>query len=39
MVIQNIESYVITSVMQHQVNLLPGLTLTAQFIFTVLFGP
>ena len=39
-VIQNIESYVITpSVMQHQVNLLPGLTLTAQFIFTVLFGP
>jgi len=39
-VIQNVESYVITpSVMQHQVNLLPGLTLTAQFIFTVLFGP
>ena len=39
-VIQNIESYVITpSVMQYQVNLLPGLTLTAQFIFTVLFGP
>ena len=39
-VIQNVESYVITpSVMQHQVNLLPGLTLTAQFIFTVMFGP
>lgn len=39
-VVQNVESYVITpSVMQHQVNLLPGLTLTAQFIFTVLFGP
>ena len=39
-VIQNVESYVITpSVMQRQVNLLPGLTLTAQFIFTVLFGP
>ena len=39
-VIQNVESYVITpSVMQQQVNLLPGLTLTAQFIFTGLFGP
>ena len=39
-VIQQVESYVITpSVMQHQVNLLPGLTLTAQFIFTVMFGP
>jgi predicted PurR-regulated permease PerM len=25
--------------MQHQVNLLPGLTLAAQFLFTVLFGP
>ena len=38
--IQNIESYVITpSVMQHQVKLLPGLTLAAQFIFTVIFGP
>ena len=35
--IQNIESYVITpSVMQHQVKLLPGLTLAAQFIFTVI---
>ena len=39
-VIQNLESYVITpSVMHHQVKLLPGLTLTAQFIFTVIFGP
>tara|TARA_Y100001978_G_C23467335_1_gene325280 strand:- start:64 stop:630 length:567 start_codon:yes stop_codon:yes gene_type:complete len=39
-VIQNIESYVITpSIMQKQVKLLPGLTLTAQFIFTILFGP
>ena len=39
-VIQNLESYVITpSVMHHQVKLLPGLTLTAQFVFTVLFGP
>jgi predicted PurR-regulated permease PerM len=39
-VIQNLESYVITpSVMQHQVKLLPGLTLTAQFVFTVVFGP
>ena len=38
--IQNIESYVITpSVMHHQVKLLPGLTLAAQFIFTVIFGP
>jgi predicted PurR-regulated permease PerM len=38
--VQNLESYVITpSVMQHQVNLLPGLTLAAQFLFTVLFGP
>ena len=25
--------------MHHQVKLLPGLTLTAQFIFTVFFGP
>ena len=39
-VIQNIESYLITpSVMHHQVKLLPGLTLAAQFLFTVLFGP
>jgi len=38
--IQNLESYVITpSVMHHQVKLLPGLTLIAQFGFTVLFGP
>jgi predicted PurR-regulated permease PerM len=38
--IQNLESYVITpSVMQHQVKLLPGLTLIAQFGFTVVFGP
>ena len=39
-VVQNLESYVITpSVMHHQVKLLPGLTLAAQFLFTVLFGP
>lgn len=39
-VIQNIESYLITPrVMQRQVELLPGLTLVAQFIFTVLLGP
>ena len=25
--------------MHHQLKLLPGLTLTAQFIFTVVFGP
>ncbi len=38
--IQNLESYIITpSVMQHQVKLLPGLTLTAQFVFTIIFGP
>ena len=38
--IQNLESYLITpSVMHHQVNLLPGLTLAAQFIFTIIFGP
>jgi predicted PurR-regulated permease PerM len=38
--IQNLESYLITpSVMHHQVKLLPGLTLMAQFIFTLLFGP
>ncbi len=38
--IQNLESYVITpSVMHHQVHLLPGLTLIAQFGFTVVFGP
>jgi predicted PurR-regulated permease PerM len=34
------ESYVITpSVMHHQVKLLPGLTLAAQFVFTLIFGP
>jgi len=39
-IIQNLESYIITpSIMQHQVKLLPGLTLTAQFIFTLVFGP
>ena len=39
-IVQNLESYLITpSVMHHQVKLLPGLTLTAQFLFTVLFGP
>jgi predicted PurR-regulated permease PerM len=39
-VVQHLESYLITpSVMQHQVRLLPGLTLAAQFLFTVLFGP
>lgn len=39
-VVQNLESYLITpSVMHHQLRLLPGLTLTAQLVFTVLFGP
>ncbi len=39
-VIQNLESYLITpSVMHHQAKLLPGVTLTAQFIFTIIFGP
>ena len=38
--VQNLESYVITpSVMHHQLRLLPGLTLCAQLIFAVLFGP
>jgi predicted PurR-regulated permease PerM len=38
--VQNLESYLITpSVMHHQLRLLPGLTLSAQFLFTVLFGP
>lgn len=38
--VQNLESYVITpSVMHHQLQLLPGLTLAAQLLFTVLFGP
>ena len=39
-IIQNIESYLITpSIMQYQVKLLPAITLTSQFIFTVIFGP
>ncbi len=39
-IIQNIESYIITpSIMHHQVKLLPAFTLTSQFIFTVVFGP
>jgi predicted PurR-regulated permease PerM len=39
-IVQNLESYVITpSVMHHQLKLLPGLTLSAQLLFTVLFGP
>ena len=38
--VQNLESYVITpSVMHQQLKLLPGLTLAAQLIFTVVFGP
>ena len=38
--VQNLESYLITpSVMHHQLRLLPGLTLSAQLVFTVLFGP
>ena len=38
--IQNIESYIITpSVMHNRLNLLPGLTLASQFMFTVMFGP
>ena len=38
--IQNLESYLITpSIMHHQVKLLPGLTLCAQFVFTIIFGP
>lgn len=38
--IQNVESYLITpSVMHHQLKLLPGLTLSAQVIFTIIFGP
>ena len=38
--IQMLESYVITpSVMHHQLKLLPGLTLLAQLLFTVVFGP
>jgi predicted PurR-regulated permease PerM len=38
--VQNLESYLITpSVMHLQLRLLPGLTLTAQLLFTVVFGP
>ena len=38
--IQNLESYVITpSVMHHQLQLLPALTLAAQVLFTLVFGP
>jgi len=38
--VQNLESYVITpSVMHQQLKLLPGLTLAAQLLFTVVFGP
>lgn len=38
--IQNLESYVITpSVMHHQLRLLPALTLAAQVLFTLMFGP
>ena len=39
-VVQNLESYLITpSVMHHQLALLPGLTLTAQLLSTLVFGP
>ncbi len=39
-VVQSLESYVITpSVMHHQLRLLPGFTLMAQLLFTVVFGP
>ena len=39
-IIQNLESYLITpSIMHNQVKLLPGLALTAQFVFTIIFGP
>ena len=39
-IIQNIESYLITpSIMHKQVKLLPGLAISAQFIFTIIFGP
>ena len=38
--IQSLESYVITpSVMHHRLKLLPALTLLAQLVFTILFGP
>ena len=39
-IVQNLESYLITpSVMHHQLQLLPGFTLMAQLLFTVVFGP
>lgn len=39
-VVQNLESYLITpSVMHRQLQLLPGLTLCAQLLFTLIFGP
>jgi predicted PurR-regulated permease PerM len=39
-IIQNFESYLITpSVMHHQLKLLPGLTLSAQLLSTLIFGP
>ena len=38
--VQNLESYLITpSVMHHQLRLLPGLTLIAQLLSTLVFGP
>jgi predicted PurR-regulated permease PerM len=38
--IQMLESYAITpSVMHAQLKLLPGLTVLAQLVFTLLFGP
>ena len=40
LVIQNVESYLITpAVMQQQAKLLPGLALLSQFVFAVLLGP
>ena len=40
LVIQNVESYLITPwVMHKQVKLLPGLALLSQFVFAVLLGP
>lgn len=40
LVIQNVESYLITPFVMHkQVKLLPGLALLSQFVFAVLLGP
>ncbi|KKZ14281.1 MAG: hypothetical protein TH68_05375, partial [Candidatus Synechococcus spongiarum 142] len=40
LVIQNVESYLITPFVMHkQVKLLPGLALLSQFVFTILLGP